>query len=101
MMQALPPGVLEGFPKLEFLQVMLYNSLFLAHGIGSVDSKDLNAAAAQGTFIGSKGHSTLNRINIGFWGWAIQYGQHRGGVRFIATRRGNLWDAGVVDRTGR
>src|ERR1700733_2563436 len=79
MMQALPPGVLEGFPKLEFLQVMLYNSLFLAHGIGSVDSKDLNAAAAQGTFIGSKGHSTLNRINIGFWGWAIQYGQHRGG----------------------
>jgi len=96
IMQALPPGVLGGFPKLEFLQVMLFDSLFLAHHIGSVDSKDLNAAAeALSTFLGSEGHSTLNRIDIGFWGWA---GQYQGGIRFIATRRGNLWDVGVVDR---
>jgi len=51
---------------------------------------------ALGTLFRLEGHSNLNGTDIGLWGW--DSGRCRGGIRFIATRRGNFWDVEVVDK---
>ena len=49
---------------------------------------------ALGTFLRLEGHSTLNGIDIGLWGW--DSGPCQEGIRFIATRRGNIWDVELL-----
>jgi len=95
----LASGVPQGFPKLEYFQTMLFHPDFLAFDIDRAGSKQVNAIVeGLSAFLRSEDHSTLKGIELGLCGWANHYRQCRRGIRFVATRYGNLWDVDVVDR---
>ena len=70
---------------------MLYHPAF---DIDRVGREQVNAVAeVLSALLRSEDHSTLKGIDV----WVFEHQQHRGGIRFIATRYGNLWDVDVVN----
>lgn len=64
VMQALPPGALTSFPRLEFLQIVLMHQYFPQYS--KADIGDLNAVVeALRVFLMSESHAALNRVEIG------------------------------------
>jgi len=99
VMLVLPPGFLQGFPKLESLQILMFHSDVRSLYGAKTYSKDMKTVVeVLSTFLRLEHHSTLKGIDVGLWGSAYQSNQNRGEIHFVATRRGNLWDVDVVNR---
>ena len=105
VMLALPPGFLQGFPKLESLQILMFHPDFHSLCRANSYSKDMKTVVeVLSTFLRLEHHSTLKGIDVDLLGSAggsaDQSNQNRGDLHVIATRRGNLWDVDVVNRDG-
>ena len=89
-MQALPPGVLIHFPKLEYLRIVLWHDTFSIWRKGDINSEDLDAIGkALHAFLTSESHAILVQVVI------ILRSHERTAAHFIATCSGGRWNVDV------
>jgi len=90
--QALPPGALKYFPKLEFLQMSINHSSFFDWDGGDTREDYDAVAKALSGFLTLENHGTLVRVKINVQSWDVGLQ----GTHLIATRSGSHWDVEVA-----